>query len=1007
MAKRDVEISVSAKDRTAAGLKSAEIALKRFQNAQAATQNRRAAFAGAEKDARELYQAYQTAGAAAETLGRKMASAKRPSAALKTEFAAAREEVRRTKTEFLAAGVAFGRLNGTIARQGGSYAAFEETTRALRAQTLAAGQADAAMENLARDLPRVAAAQRTLGAETRNATGALAAQGKGDLASRITAAAASRKDRGPLGLRPYELQNLGYQVNDLFTQIAGGTPVMQAFAQQGGQIAQLFPAAISTILRFIPVIGLATAAIAPFLAAMKESNDQAKTLKDLDIALTASGNGAAYSAPRLAALAAELDGLGGSLKDAKESIKTFVDDGVAPEYLERFGRAALNLAKVMKIDVTDAAEKVSTAFTGNISDILSLDDSINFLTRAERKHIESLKDSGREAQARTEAFAIFERRYDATAQKMQGPWTNILKNFTGAWQAFVEYVNFIDWSKVRAEINGLIGLIEKLTGMLPGARQRTRDEIGAEIIRLEQARMQSIQVSSKYRGTALAGAPESNIQDVDRRLAKLRAEQDALALRQQLSDLAGPPVQARDTTIDPPNPPRIPRGRQSGMSDAERLAKAQKEFNEDLDAANAKRQFQISLLSETAREQEVLTAIEDARARAADAGLVFTEAQARSIEDSVGALEDAKTAKEGQVLIERTLLDLAERRGEIESKEAFVTRGLREAGLQAVTKQIEGTEDVINVLSQEGVAYSELLRQQYDLDQATRDRAASEKSVAGLLTQQGALQEQLTFAQEQGDQSAAAVLGLELDAVNAKLLQAVNNAILFWQSLGGPEAADALLTLQGLEARLAGLGKDAVVTGKEINEMLAGGGANAFDNFAQKLVETRDLFGSLRDAFLQFAADFLRQIAQIIAKAAILQAIGATSGGEGGLGGTIAGLVNGLFRHSGGLVGSGGGFKAVNPAVFAGATRYHSGGIAGMAPDEVPAILKQGEEVLTEDDPRHRNNGGGAGGGLRQKIVNVLSGPDVLKHALADEDGQEVVFNFFRMNAGTLKTIIG
>jgi uncharacterized protein (UPF0335 family) len=36
--------------------------------------------------------------------------------------------------------------------------------------------------------------------------------------------------------------------------------------------------------------------------------------------------------------------------------------------------------------------------------------------------------------------------------------------------------------------------------------------------------------------------------------------------------------------------------------------------------------------------------------------------------------------------------------------------------------------------------------------------------------------------------------------------------------------------------------------------------------------------------------------------------------------------------------------------------RYHTGGIAGLAADEVPAVLKKGEEVLTEADARHRDN---------------------------------------------------
>jgi hypothetical protein len=40
------------------------------------------------------------------------------------------------------------------------------------------------------------------------------------------------------------------------------------------------------------------------------------------------------------------------------------------------------------------------------------------------------------------------------------------------------------------------------------------------------------------------------------------------------------------------------------------------------------------------------------------------------------------------------------------------------------------------------------------------------------------------------------------------------------------------------------------------------------------------------------------------------------------------------------------------------ATRYHTGGKAGHAPDEVSAILKREEEILSTQDPRHRDNGG-------------------------------------------------
>lgn len=90
----------------------------------------------------------------------------------------------------------------------------------------------------------------------------------------------------------------------------------------------------------------------------------------------------------------------------------------------------------------------------------------------------------------------------------------------------------------------------------------------------------------------------------------------------------------------------------------------------------------------------------------------------------------------------------------------------------------------------------------------------------------------------------------------------------------------------------------------------------------------------------------------------------ATGGGgaKGGAGGAVGGLIGqafqwlgGLFSfHDGGVVGMGGRALAPMPAVlWAGAPRYHNGGMAGLiGPDEVPAILRRGETVRTPEQER-------------------------------------------------------
>jgi hypothetical protein len=89
----------------------------------------------------------------------------------------------------------------------------------------------------------------------------------------------------------------------------------------------------------------------------------------------------------------------------------------------------------------------------------------------------------------------------------------------------------------------------------------------------------------------------------------------------------------------------------------------------------------------------------------------------------------------------------------------------------------------------------------------------------------------------------------------------------------------------------------------------------------------------------------------------------------GGGGGSTGGLSGGLFGgaiipgilHSGGIAGQDGynHGRAVSPSVFDGAQRYHTGGIAGLKPNEVPAILERGERVIPNGSPSPKAQAGG------------------------------------------------
>lgn len=112
--------------------------------------------------------------------------------------------------------------------------------------------------------------------------------------------------------------------------------------------------------------------------------------------------------------------------------------------------------------------------------------------------------------------------------------------------------------------------------------------------------------------------------------------------------------------------------------------------------------------------------------------------------------------------------------------------------------------------------------------------------------------------------------------------------------------------------------------------------------------------------------------------------------------------------HSGGLVGGGSGQQmryGAAPSAFMGAPRYHTGGIAGFAANEVPAVLQRGEEVLTRSDPRHILNGGitpNSGGGSN---VNIALFDDRQKMAnwLNTKEGKDAIMGVLKSERTTLR----
>lgn len=299
----------------------------------------------------------------------------------------------------------------------------------------------------------LARAEAHLSQEAKEAADALERVGRGE-----------RGRVGLFGLKPYELTNLGYQVNDIFTQLASGTSLTQTLAQQGGQLLQLFPRLGASIVAALgnPVIISAAAGLGLIVMAVNRLSGDANRLRDFNGMLASMGDGAEYSAVRLTGTVTEMRRLGIATEDAEKAVRRFVTAGVAPEYIDRFAMSARNLARIMGVDLAQASELVATGLTGSFEQVQQLQRATQFLSATEEARIRTLYEEGRASEARSEAARIFNERMEQGASQAKGPWERAWSSLKRAWDSLLNSI------ANSAPIQFAIGLFERLADTIRG-----------------------------------------------------------------------------------------------------------------------------------------------------------------------------------------------------------------------------------------------------------------------------------------------------------------------------------------------------------------------------------------------------------------------------------------------------------------------------------------------------------------------------------------------------------
>lgn len=303
-----------------------------------------------------------------------------------------------------------------------------------------------------------------------------------------------------------------------------------------------------------------------------------------------------------------------------------------------------------------------------------------------------------------------------------------------------------------------------------------------------------------------------------------------------------------------------------------------------------------------------------------------------------------------------------------------------------VTKEVRDREKALDKLLDERDAKIDLINKKREL---------------GLLTDQQALEQAAQTELSYRDQILAKIQEL-VDYINSVDPDLV-------EKLG---LRETLAEMEKLAFETTNVLTQAQIEGRRLMEEFSEGAVGGFRAFASGLaemsregIEFKDVLLQTRDAFREFAADFLIRIGEMILQQAILNSLQGSSF-FGGLFNSAGGAVSGGLLHTGGIAGNSNPSKRVSPWLFAAAPRYHTGGIAGLAPNEVPAVLKRGEEVLTQSDPRHVANGGTQpSGGLR--IINAIDSASVIEAGMNTPTGEKVFFNLIQANRSKIRHMLG
>lgn len=961
-------------------------------------------------------------------------------------------------------------------------ARLEQTGRAL-------GQEEAKLGQLSRELKQAGINTADLAGEQARLEAAASRVNTTMERVNTTLGRGGRRTTGLFGLKPNDLANLNFQIQDIFVSLQSGQNPLTVLIQQGSQISQIFPGLISTaaklLARWFPLIAVAIA----LGAAIAEIASDGARLKQVSEDLANAPLGEGIDAQRFADAQEKLEGVAEKAEDARKAMLLLLEEGFDTDAIETYSEAAGRLADRLGIDVVEATQLLVDVQQGGIDAVFDLAEKTNDLTEADLDHAEALYEAGRAGEARQYVLDRVAERNEQIARATQSSWTPAVKNLQAAWTNFTGWLQSVFQpviDGINKYINDTIVGFTFLTGLLAGKGVAGARDDAFEVIRTQRglnAAPPRGASDQQIRDRRFANELDEEL-DSTRDLTKAerlrRAEIDArrraqeAGVSQALEDRAvTQAIAAEQKKINE----EAERAGRKGQAANRRAEAAARRAQRAAEAEERKRQTALRQLEGQLRQlnraaftgisaslEERLSAIDekyesiaDSIQKVRDLGITTTPDGVnladveRQMEATKQRLKDEETIKfyqEQAALLDKQRSAELERitdaqvRGAISTADAMaqakeVTDRLSpqivEAAQKAlaVARAIAGTnpspEMVSWIASLERIVTGEAtnrtvadvglagLEQTSDkLDTLLRERDQLVQSYQTLL-------ELGLISATQARELTAQAYAQQASAIEPVLGQLREQVDLLHQTIdvttGLPVITDTayatwLAKLEAVNAGLANIDPRLTQINSAVRQSIQGGVVSAFTAAANAIVglvagtqNFGDAIENLGRTALGVFGSILEAIAQVLIQMVALQAVNAILPGS-------SSFFSFLF-HDGGIVGGRGASRQRRTGGggdgWIGAPKFHGGGGLGLRPDEYKAVLKRGEEVLTDDDPRHirniGNDNGGGGGAPNLKQVLLLD-PAAVPNAMQSRAGTKATLTTIRTNIETIKQML-